>query len=170
MNPVGAVREFLDAGGPVLYALLGVAALLWTLIIERWLYFRREWPGLLAALEARWQARADRASWHARQLKRRWLSETRRSLRQGLPLIRMLVAVCPMIGLLGTVSGMIQVFEVMAALGTGNARAMASGITAATLPTMAGMVVAISGLYFVSRFDQWVEQAEHRLDDHLTTH
>jgi biopolymer transport protein ExbB len=50
------------------------------------------------------------------------------------------------LGLLGTVTGMIQVFDVVAVLGTGNARALASGITMATLPTMVGMTVSIIGL------------------------
>ena len=53
-------------------------------------------------------------------------------------------------GLLGTVTGMVAVFEVMAEVGTGNARLMASGISMATIPTMAGMVGALSGI-FVSR-------------------
>jgi len=48
---------------------------------------------------------------------------------------------------------MIHVFDVMAVTGTGNARAMASGISMATVPTMAGMVVSLIGLYFKTRFD-----------------
>ncbi len=43
--------------------------------------------------------------------------------------IRTLVAMCPLIGLLGTVTGMIGVFEVMAQQGTGNPRLMAAGIS-----------------------------------------
>ncbi len=64
------------------------------------------------------------------------------------------MAVCPLLGLLGTVTGMIHVFDVMAIQGSGNARAMAAGISMATTPTMAGMVVALSGLFFSSRLQQ----------------
>ena len=53
-----------------------------------------------------------------------------------------------MIGLLGTVYGMIEVFEVLSFLGTGNPRAMSSGVAMATIPTMAGMVITLFGLYF----------------------
>ena len=62
-----------------------------------------------------------------------------------------LLAMCPMLGLLGTVYGMIEVFEVLAVLGTGNPRAMSTGVAKATIPTMAGMTIALTGLYF--KFD-----------------
>ena len=45
---------------------------------------------------------------------------------------------------------MIQVFDVVAVLGTGNARALASGITMATLPTMVGMTISIIGLLIMA--------------------
>ena len=59
-------------------------------------------------------------------------------LQRGLQIIKSLVALCPMLGLLGTVTGMIEVFDVMAIAGSGNVRGMAGGISKATLPTMAG--------------------------------
>ena len=59
-----------------------------------------------------------------------------------------LISMCPMIGLLGTVYGMIEVFEVLSFLGTGNPRAMSSGVAMATIPTMSGMVITLFGLYF----------------------
>lgn len=67
--------------------------------------------------------------------------------------IDLLILICPLMGLLGTVTGMINVFDVMAVTGTGNARAMASGISMATIPTMAGMVVSLIGIYFKTRFN-----------------
>ena len=62
-------------------------------------------------------------------------------------IIQTLIALCPVLGLLGTVTGMIEVFDVVSFFGTGNARALASGITKATLPTMAGMTTALSGVF-----------------------
>ena len=61
-------------------------------------------------------------------------------------IIQTLIALCPVLGLLGTVTGMIEVFDVVSFFGTGNARALASGITKATLPTMTGMAISIIGL------------------------
>ena len=78
--------------------------------------------------------------------------------------VKTLVALCPMLGLLGTVTGMIEVFDVMAA-GGGNTRGMAAGVSKATLPTMAGMVAAPLGLLSqaapaMSRWAQWYFSAK----------
>ena len=75
-------------------------------------------------------------------------------------LIRTLMAVLPLLGLLGTVTGMIQVFDVMAFTGTGNARLMAGGVSAATIPTMSGLVAALSGLYLATHLEQ---RASHKI-------
>ena len=64
--------------------------------------------------------------------------------------IETMMQILPLLGLLGTVVGMIKVFDVMTFFGTGNARLMASGISQATIPTMAGLVAAISGLYIAN--------------------
>ena len=77
----------------------------------------------------------------------------------------MLVATAPLLGLLGTVTGMIAVFDVMALTGTGNARLMASGISMATIPTMAGMVTALSGLYFGNLFESKAKVSMAKISD-----
>jgi biopolymer transport protein ExbB len=165
-----AIQEFLEAGGPVVRALMLVAVVLWAMILERVLYYRRDMPKLLAAVRARWSERTEHSSWYAHKLKQRFVAEATRAIRGPLPMIKAVVALCPLIGLLGTVTGMIQVFEVMAVLGTGNAREMASGVSAATLPTLAGMVLALSGMYPVSRFEHIVERETRKLSDHMITH
>ena len=71
-------------------------------------------------------------------------------------------------GILGTVTGMINVFDVMAIIGTGSAREMANGISMATIPTMAGLVVAISGLFFISRLEERSKKAIEYLEDNLS--
>jgi biopolymer transport protein ExbB len=60
-----------------------------------------------------------------------------------LNLIAVLAGLMPMLGLLGTVSGMIVLFKVIALRGTGDAQAMADGISQALLTTEAGLVAAI---------------------------
>jgi biopolymer transport protein ExbB len=85
-------------------------------------------------------------------------------------MIKTLMAVLPLLGLLGTVTGMIQVFDVMAVTGTSNARLMAGGVSAATIPTMAGLVAALSGVYAVTFLENKasakIEQAEDLLLHH----
>ena len=62
---------------------------------------------------------------------------------------------------------MIEVFDVMAAAGSGNPRAMASGVSRATIPTMAGMVAALSGLYFSARLSRRAEKVTLHFEDRL---
>jgi biopolymer transport protein ExbB len=91
----------------------------------------------------------------------------REKLNAGLGLIKTLVALCPMLGLLGTVTGMIEVFDVMAIAGSGNTRGMASGVSKATLPTMAGMVAALSGMLFAIQLERFADSEAQRTADHL---
>jgi len=71
----------------------------------------------------------------------------------------------PLFGLLGTVTGMIEVFQVMAFSGGGDARAMAGGVSKATLPTMAGMVVALSGVFASIYLNSASTRHESNLDE-----
>lgn len=164
-EPIEQIRDFMEVGGTVLWAILVVSFLLWTLIIERYLYLRFGHPAYLARAVARWRSREDRSSWYAVQIRRSLIAEISQRLNGSLSLIRTLIALCPLLGLLGTVTGMIHVFDVMAILGTGNARAMASGVSLATTPTMAGMVVAISGLFFSTHLQQRADAEGQRAAD-----
>ena len=65
-----------------------------------------------------------------------------------LPSLQTIVAIAPLLGLLGTVLGMIKIFDVIALQGTGNAEALSSGIAEALLTTAAGLVVAIPAQIF----------------------
>ncbi len=75
-----------------------------------------------------------------------------------------IAAVAPLLGLLGTVVGMIKVFAEIMAQGTGNASALAGGISEALITTAAGLSVAIPALvmhrYFTGRIDGIVVELE----------
>jgi biopolymer transport protein ExbB len=162
------LQEFVAAGGPVLKVLVLVAFVLWVLIFERLLFYRFDMPVLIGKVRADWNARSDHQSWYAEMIRKQYVAATRRSIRGSLPTIKTLVVLCPMLGLLGTVTGMIKVFEVMAVLGTSNAREMASGVSAATLPTMAGMVLALSGMYPLAKYESIVKSEIMKLNDSMT--
>jgi biopolymer transport protein ExbB len=163
-EPIG---ELLEAGGPVLWAIFVLSLVLWTLIVERYVYLIWSYPRDLALADAAWRARGDRTSWFARQIRRAMISEVSLRLSRSLSMIKALIAVCPLLGLLGTVTGMIHVFDVMAFAGSGNAKAMADGVSMATIPTMAGMVVAISGLFFSSNLQRRAALETQRTADTL---
>jgi len=164
-----AIRNFLEMGGPVLFAIGTLTFVMWVLIFERVIYYRTVVPALLAEITATWKARTERRSWYARRIREAMLSRASLNIEKHLPLIKTLVALCPLLGLLGTVTGMIEVFEVMAFSGTGNPRSMAAGVSKATIPTMAGMVAALSGLFASTLLARFAHRQEEHLRAELTT-
>ena len=159
--------DFLERGGNVLWLIFFTLVLLWSFIIERFMYYKVEFPGDRKKAIDEWSSRSDKSSWYAHKIREMKISQMSKKLKQNISVIKMLVALCPLMGLLGTVTGMIAVFDVMAETGTGNARMMASGISMATIPTMAGMVAALSGLYFGSLLDSRAKKEQQKLADAL---
>jgi len=162
-----SMRDFFESGGYVLWAIFAVSLLLWALIIERYIYLRLVYPKELEMQLARWRRRLDQRSWFARKIRSALIFDLATRLTRFLPLIKSLIAVCPLLGLLGTVTGMINVFDVITVLGTTNPRAMATGISMATIPTMAGLVVALSGLFFSGQLRQQAAVERQRVSDLL---
>ncbi|WP_439862366.1 MotA/TolQ/ExbB proton channel family protein [Pseudomonas sp. MBLB4136] len=156
------------AGGPVMWALAGLCVLFWTLVFERLWFIRRVFPRWVGERRRAWRQLLgeDSGSWQ-RAVRSAWLAQARQQLSGPLRLGKTLVALYPLFGLLGTVSGMIAVFDVLALNGTGNPRGMAAGVWQATLPTMAGMVLAISGLFSLARLERDARRALERLADQL---
>jgi len=77
--------------------------------------------------------------------------------------IALLAAIAPLLGLLGTVTGMIKTFDVIATYGTGNARALAAGISEALITTETGLVLAVPGLFFVSFIERHADELLTRI-------
>jgi len=89
----------------------------------------------------------------------------RPSLRRYLSVIALLAAVAPLFGLLGTVTGMMVTFDVIAVFGTGNAKAMACGISEALITTQSGLMVAIPGLFMSAFLTRRADRIESGLDE-----
>lgn len=169
-DALASIRSFLDLGGNVLYAIMLVLFLMWTFILERLWYFYRVHPKEKQAIVNSWEAREDTHSWYAKSIREEMISQTSIALKNNIGLINALIAICPLLGLLGTVTGMISVFDVMTYSGSGNARAMAAGVSMATVPTMSGMVAALSGVYFGTWLDHKASTETDALADLLQAH
>ncbi len=163
-----AIRDFMELGGPVLNAIALVILFMWILIIERILYFRTEHGKRVARELEIWNARSERKSWHAHQVQMAIISRLAEAANGNISMIKTLVALCPLLGLVGTVTGMIDVFDVLALSGTGNTRSMAAGVSKATIPTMAGMVGALSGVFAAALLSRAAGKAIKGLDDIFT--
>jgi len=163
-----AVRDFMELGGPVLTVIGWTIFLMWAVIIERMIYYQTGLRDLNKRIRDEWEGRPERRSWAAHQIREALISEFSMSANTGVTVVQTLVALCPLLGLMGTVTGMITVFDVMAMSGSGNARSMAAGVSQATIPTMAGMVGALSGVFLVTLLTRRVEREVETLEDALT--
>lgn len=161
------LSEFMAQGGAVLWWLAAVVAVCWLLVIERVMYLVFTFPKQRKQWLEQWHARSDHHSWYAHAIRSGWIGQAHIQLTQHLNFIKVLVAICPMLGLLGTVTGMISVFDVMATQGSSNPKLMASGISLATLPTMAGMVAALAGMFVHARLAKTCRLCELKLEKSL---
>ena len=151
--------KFMDSGGMVLWAIVILLFVMWTLIFERMWYLRSLVGNDVQAALDEWESRAERKSKTARQIREKLISEVCVKIDDNIMMIKTLVAVAPLFGLLGTVTGMIVVFD---------AKAMAGGVSQATVPTMSGMVAALSGVFGLTYVEREADREKHLLEDHLT--
>ena len=157
--------EFFESGGPVLFIILLTSIFLWALIVERYYYYFMVYPTKLDTIIGEWTSRTDHSSWYALRIRDGLLADISITLKQYLIPIQTFTSILPLLGLLGTVTGMIAIFDVLNVFGTGNTRGMASGISRALLPTTAGLVTSLAGLYFRSDLERRAKlQAEKAQD------
>ena len=164
---VSDLQDFLELGGPVLLLVIVAGLLLWYLVFEHLIYLAFGQSRDLRDVERQWRARDEHHSWYARRVRQGLVGHLRQHAWRNFHLIKTLIALAPLLGLLGTVTGMLEVFDVLALTGASNARALASGISRATIPTMAGMVMALSGLYAAALMESWIKRRLRRIDNQL---
>ncbi len=186
-NFLARMAAFIDAGGIVMFPLMVVSGAMWVLIINRVLFFRRlyrknmsrkiaaqhvaegrlpderQYRGATALLVGRFLRRRSGQSRIDRSILDETVIHLVASLDRYLSVIGALAAVAPLMGLLGTVTGMIATFDIIAIYGTGNARAMAGGVSEALITTQTGLLVAIPGLYMSNFLNRRAQNLKQRI-------
>ncbi len=163
--PLAAVSDLIADGGPFVVWIFACGLLMWTLTIERYWFFSRVLPHQVDAALERWRLRSDHRSWCARNIRQAMISRLNAAMTSNLPVLRVLVPLSPLLGLIGTVGGMLEVFDSMALRGSADARAMASGVSQAMICTMTGLAVSITGLYPVYHFQSRARRETELLAD-----
>jgi biopolymer transport protein ExbB len=173
-------------GGWVMIPVASTSLLMWTLIGERLMTFRRLTSrdldiqdalhavqgtpvnhfgdGLRATLVRNFVRKRTGDAALDKRILRESAMTLRPAIERNLAVIAVLGSIAPLLGLLGTVSGMITTFTVIAEVGTGNARPLAGGISEALVATEAGLLVAIPGLLMSVALGRRASQIVHRLD------
>ena len=204
MEWASRLMNFLAAGGPVMWPLVVLSLIMWGLICVKaaWLMsLKRERLSVnqaMAFLEGGVPDGLSSTSPRARALsyflKNRLRSEDtdrliwevavrqqRPPLQDHLATVLVLAAAAPLLGLLGSVTGMMETFQAIGRFGSGNVQALALGIREALFSTQAGLLVAIPGLLagrmlrrraqsmdrdllvFHQAIDRWLEQGRNRV-------
>ena len=162
------LSNLFEKGGYTLWAILFASFLLWILIVERYWAHWKQLPALRNRLWREYSATpavTDDALKFRRV--RALVADLRADADRNLATLNALTAILPLLGLLGTVSGMIKVFDVITVFGTGNTRGMAAGISEALVTTMAGLFTALSGIYFVSDLENRAEALARHFETDL---
>lgn len=158
----------IDLGGNILVTIIVMAAIIWCFIIERFYYLIHVYPKHASAAQHAWLQLGNQSSWMSQHWRQLLCARLNRCLVRNVSLIKALIKLCPLLGLLGTVIGMLEVFDAVAITGSNNPRATASGVSKATVSTMAGMVVAISGLLVLGVITRRIESERERFGDLLS--
>lgn len=182
------ILAMLARGGWVAYVLVGISLLLWTVAVLRGFALRRGFSGSLADLVTRCTVPGACAPTHddphagvvvrfvhhaALTLRQadacnhdldRWATHERDRTESFAALLHALVAAAPLLGLLGTVSGMIETFASMhGAAGHATEHTVAGGISVALITTQLGLVIGIPGLVCARLLDRLAAARRHEL-------
>ena len=165
---LSSIRDFMEQGGNVLWLIAILVFFMWGMIFERIWYLSHAHEEYVSQLAEKWNSREDKKSWYALQIREKMMSQAKMEINKNISIIQTCIVLAPLLGLLGTVTGMIEVFQIMAFTGGGDARSMAGGVSKATLPTMAGMVSALSGVLVMIWLKNKVEENELLMGEYVT--
>ncbi len=168
LNFVFATTELFREGGPFVVAIFGSGVLMWGLFLERYIFFSAVLPRQSKEMLEIWRSRADHTSWCSRQIRQMMISKMNAGMTSNFPLMQVLVPMSPLLGLVGTVTGMLEVFSSMAIRGSADARTMAGGVSTAMICTMTGLAVSITGLYPVHYFRNRARHETELFSDKLS--
>lgn len=167
-NLAFGTSELFREGGPFVVLIFASGVLMWALFLERYFYFSFMLPRQIRELQQVWRDRTDHSSWCARQVRQLLISKVNAGMTANFPLMQVLVPMSPLLGLVGTVTGMLEVFDSMAIRGSADARTMASGVSTAMICTMTGLAVSITGLYPVHYFRSRAQSETELFSDKLS--
>jgi biopolymer transport protein ExbB len=193
IESLGRAYHYLSPGGPVMGLIVASSIICMALIIERWASLRREKVLPRKLMEEIEHLAKDRKASETLALCRASEAPIARILASGLSILEKekteiqatveltgrreasnlernlnllgtLAAAGPLLGLLGTVTGMIQTFAVVRQVGVGDPMQLSGGIAEALLNTAGGLVVGIPALVaqrsFIARVDRFVLEME----------
>lgn len=178
------IIDYINKGGIVMYPLICISFIMWLLIIERLIFFKRLYSKniskkeIIAIIKGTEKPSLnygiiDILLYEILKKKEEMdlspsiideaVVKVVHSLDKHLEIISLLASIAPLLGLLGTTTGMIKTFFAIAIFGTGNAKALASGISEALITTQTGLFIAIPGIYMSNFLNQRARRLKKRV-------
>jgi len=187
------VLEFFAKGGFIIYPLLICSVLGFSIVIEKWFTLRKKKViipeivsvldnikgpgdiGLATSICEKYNgpfANVIRAGLENQKLPKEEIKEVLNDqgrqevhkLERGLVILETIAGIAPLLGLLGTVIGILKVFEVISTLGVGQAKAMAGGISEALITTIVGLSIGIPAVvgynFFTNKAERLILEIE----------
>jgi biopolymer transport protein ExbB len=183
------IINLLISGGWMMIPIIGCSILALTISIERFIYLKkfgasRLAPKMLSLIEQEKFTDAlslaenqtspvlrvistgilQRADQPSKAMEAAAIAEITK-MKRGLPLLDTVITLGPLLGLLGTIIGMINSFGIMSESGLGNPQAVTGGVAEALVCTAAGIFVAVTTLipynFFLARLEEESEKMEH---------
>jgi biopolymer transport protein ExbB len=151
-----ALLDLFERGGPAMFAIVGLSVVLYTRCFHLLLWLRRE-NRLLRAIPV--MPPGQLAALHRRQ------QQVQETFRQQRIALAAMIAAAPLLGLLGTVSGLVRTFESLADhVGQKSMEGLAQGISEVLVATESGLAVALPALLFVYLTHRAVQRNRQRLN------
>ena len=182
-----SILEYCRSGGPMMVPIAVVSLVMWSLILMKFQELRASSRRDLGVLETvsmvRRGERSEVAGSPLGHVVFHFMEQRTSDVRVNQDLLVSLVqreagrlsrnvngifvlaSIAPLLGLLGTVGGMISTFDAIAVYGTGNARALAQGISAALITTQSGLFVSIPGLFMASLLSRRIGRIVQQLEE-----
>ena len=141
--------DFFEKGGGVVLFIGLLIILMWSFILERFWYFKYIHSDVENDIQNSWRDTPDRKSWSGHQIRSMLISKANVKIRANLEYIRVAIVLAPLLGLLGTILGMIEVAK-------------------SNIPAMAGLMGAIPATFASRILEEKAKKQSDLLQEHLT--
>jgi biopolymer transport protein ExbB len=165
------IVDYIMQGGAIMYILLIFNIIGFAIMISKAFLFNKEIKNdsdITQEISKRMKRESgDKESGAMIELTRQYLSEYIMGIEKGLNTVRIIATVSPLLGLLGTVIGVLVAFNVMSQTGLNNPASFAQGISMALITTVGGLIVAIPHFighnYLIGLLDQLEARLEKKI-------
>ena len=160
--------DFLIQGSGVLIAIFASSVLMWFLIADRYWYLFFKKKDFIRNMTQHWSVISPgKTDWQRLAIRHCYLSEFKHKINANISVIKACISISMLLGLLGTIVGMITVFENMVLAEMTGIRGLVNGVAQTIIPAIAGLLVSLSGIYFVAQIQKMARKELSKFADCL---